>query len=214
MAGTDGVTPLNAANVLHKAAADTRQGNETFVNGAPVLTGATMKIPYRFRQFYALPREADDFEATLTLPMVCLAAPTVISVTPRTIIGLRPDSPTILPFTGGSAAENDYNARRAVILKFAPYYAANSLASNISDVSVSAPLSDASNFPNPATLGQTFYIRIEDEIIEYTGITGNTLTGLTRGVYGTTAAAHTSGKQVRLLIQEWIGEGFVNLGGF
>lgn len=28
------------------------------------------------------------------------------------------------------------------------------------------------------------YVRIDDEIIQYTGITGNTLTGITRGVYG------------------------------
>jgi hypothetical protein len=40
------------------------------------------------------------------------------------------------------------------------------------------------------------HIKIEDEIIEYTGKTGTTFTGCTRGTCGTTAAAHTNGKGV------------------
>lgn len=41
------------------------------------------------------------------------------------------------------------------------------------------------------------YLRIEDELIEYTGVVGNTFTGLTRGVLGTTATAHPVDAQVR-----------------
>lgn len=37
------------------------------------------------------------------------------------------------------------------------------------------------------------YIRVDDEIIQYTGISGNDLTGCTRGALGTTAAAHDIG---------------------
>jgi hypothetical protein len=48
------------------------------------------------------------------------------------------------------------------------------------------------------------YVRIEDEIIEFTGITGNQLTGLVRGSLGTTAAAHNDETQV---------EGFLKLEG-
>jgi len=39
-------------------------------------------------------------------------------------------------------------------------------------------------------------IKIDSEQIRYTGKSGNTLTGLTRGVNGTTAATHTSGADV------------------
>ncbi len=37
------------------------------------------------------------------------------------------------------------------------------------------------------------YVKIESEIIEYTGVATTTLTGATRGVHGTTAASHASG---------------------
>lgn len=37
---------------------------------------------------------------------------------------------------------------------------------------------------------QRSFIRVDDELIEYTGITGNSLTGVTRGALGTTATTH------------------------
>jgi hypothetical protein len=37
----------------------------------------------------------------------------------------------------------------------------------------------------------THYVRIDDELISYTGISGNTLTGVTRGALGTTASSHS-----------------------
>ena len=43
-----------------------------------------------------------------------------------------------------------------------------------------------------------YYIKIGDEIISYTSITGNNITGATRGVGGTTAAAHSNGATVEL----------------
>lgn len=39
------------------------------------------------------------------------------------------------------------------------------------------------------------YLVCETEVIGYTGITGNTLTGVTRGAFGTTAASHAVGAQ-------------------
>lgn len=42
----------------------------------------------------------------------------------------------------------------------------------------------------------TGYVRIDDEIIRYTGFSGNSLTGLVRGQLGTTAASHDSGAAV------------------
>ena len=42
---------------------------------------------------------------------------------------------------------------------------------------------------------QTGYIRIEDEIIGYTGVSGNTLTGISRGIDGTPQEQHDSGTQ-------------------
>ena len=53
-------------------------------------------------------------------------------------------------------------------------------------------LTDASQFPSAGTN----FIIIGSEEISYTGVSGNTLTGLTRGVAGTTAASHSDGATV------------------
>jgi hypothetical protein len=50
-------------------------------------------------------------------------------------------------------------------------------------------LADASQFPDTGTN----FVQIDSEEISYTGISTNTLTGVTRGVRGTTAASHSDG---------------------
>jgi len=45
----------------------------------------------------------------------------------------------------------------------------------------------------------TWGILVDTEIISYTGVSSNTLTGVTRGAFGSTAAAHTTGATIRLL---------------
>jgi hypothetical protein len=62
---------------------------------------------------------------------------------------------------------------------------------------------DTSNFLAPSTgpdgandTSLKFYIRIDDEIIRYTGISGSNFTGCTRGALGTTAAAHDDDTEV------------------
>lgn len=49
------------------------------------------------------------------------------------------------------------------------------------------------NGPGTATIDRGLST---EEVIEFTGVSGNSLTGVTRGVGGTTAAAHTSGAAV------------------
>lgn len=46
----------------------------------------------------------------------------------------------------------------------------------------------------------TYGALVGTEIISYTGYSGNTLTGVTRGAFGSTAATHNTGATVRLLI--------------
>tara|TARA_R100001509_G_scaffold152550_1_gene112871 strand:+ start:2697 stop:4871 length:2175 start_codon:yes stop_codon:yes gene_type:complete len=53
-------------------------------------------------------------------------------------------------------------------------------------------LTDSTSFPSSGTN----FIRVGTEDISYTGITGNTLTGVTRGTRGTTAASHSNGAAV------------------
>jgi hypothetical protein len=59
--------------------------------------------------------------------------------------------------------------------------------SGISDSDTSIILTDASSFPSSGT------VLIEQELITYSGISTNTLTGCTRGTNGTTAASHADG---------------------
>ena len=66
------------------------------------------------------------------------------------------------------------------------------LSADISSSSTSITLNDASQFPSSGTS----FIQIGTEEISYTGISGNTLTGVTRGVRNTTAASHTAGATV------------------
>ena len=53
-------------------------------------------------------------------------------------------------------------------------------------------LGDVSQFPDSGTN----FIKIDNEEMSYTGISGSELTGVTRGVRGTTAAAHSGGATV------------------
>ena len=62
----------------------------------------------------------------------------------------------------------------------------------INDSVTSLTLTDASQFPSSGTN----FIIIGSEEISYTGVSDNTLTGLTRGVAGTTAASHSDGATV------------------
>ena len=62
----------------------------------------------------------------------------------------------------------------------------------INDSVTTLTLSDASQFPSSGTN----FVIIGSEEISYTGVSGNTLTGLTRGVAGTTAASHSDGATV------------------
>ena len=56
----------------------------------------------------------------------------------------------------------------------------------------SVTLTDASQFPSSGTN----FIIIGSEEMSYTGVSGNTLTGVTRGVAGTSAASHSDGATV------------------
>ena len=62
----------------------------------------------------------------------------------------------------------------------------------INDSTTTIVLTSVVNFPSTGTN----HIQIGSEEISYTGISGNTLTGVTRGARGTTAASHSDGATV------------------
>ena len=66
------------------------------------------------------------------------------------------------------------------------------LSADINSSTTSITVNDASQLPSSGTN----FIKIGTEEISYTGISTNTLTGVTRGVRNTTAASHTAGATV------------------
>lgn len=68
-------------------------------------------------------------------------------------------------------------------------YPASTLAAAINSGDTSIPLVSTINFFVPL-VGGSATIKIDSEFITYTGITGNTLTGCSRGKFGTAAASH------------------------
>jgi len=79
------------------------------------------------------------------------------------------------------------------------------VASEISDTTLneSAELSAADTtitLTSATNFASAGYIKIDDEIIQYTGKSGNDLTGCTRGSDGTTAATHEDGSVVKYYV--------------
>ena len=66
----------------------------------------------------------------------------------------------------------------------------STLSSGINTSATTLSMASASSFPSSGT------VQIDQELITYTGVSGNDLTGLTRGANGTTAASHSSGDTV------------------
>ena len=66
-----------------------------------------------------------------------------------------------------------------------------------------SPISTTLNLNTTSGLPDSGYVVIEDEVIGYTSKTSSQLTGLSRGVFGTTAAAHSSGVTVTEATYGW-----------
>ena len=69
------------------------------------------------------------------------------------------------------------------------------LTSAVTNVQTTIPITDTSLLVSPGDALRS-YVRINDELIEYTGISGNSLTGCSRGQLNTIADAHSLGDTV------------------
>ena len=73
------------------------------------------------------------------------------------------------------------------------------LAGDITDSDLSLTLSSATDIPLPLTPSSGVYVQIGDEILQYSTITGTTMTLTGRGQLGTKASAHLSGATITVL---------------
>lgn len=90
--------------------------------------------------------------------------------------------------------------RRALVIEATTEITANIPLGPLASVSVldASIFSTAINGPSgtpDTSISRTFII--DEEVFSYTGILGNTLTGITRGLYGTVEATHASGDEIR-----------------
>lgn len=101
------------------------------------------------------------------------------------------------------AIENDPEANQLVEVKISGDSSQpQTIGSATLGISLDLTVDDASSFllPSDGTTLRTF-LKIKDELVEYTGITGNQLTGLVRGADSTTPAAYSPGEDIEQVIR-------------
>lgn len=73
------------------------------------------------------------------------------------------------------------------------------LAGNMTSSATTLTLVSASNLPMPLSPATPVTIQIGDEMMTYTAITGTTVSGLTRGVFGSIAETHKAGDLIKVV---------------
>lgn len=81
--------------------------------------------------------------------------------------------------------------------------ASTTLSANITNVVTTIGLTSASGFPTSGFVVIAVPSPGTSEIIQYTGVSGNNLTGCSRGMFGTPAVAHSSGAAVTEATYGW-----------
>jgi hypothetical protein len=81
--------------------------------------------------------------------------------------------------------------------------ASTTLNGGITSTATTMTLADATNFDDTSgkfsnDASSEWYVKIDDEIMKYTAVSGNTISSITREQDGTTAAAHADGATVEL----------------
>lgn len=82
---------------------------------------------------------------------------------------------------------------------YATFATTPTLSADLSDAALSLSLSSVSNIPLPLTPASPVTIQIDDEIIQYSVITGTTMTLTARGALGTKPETHLAGATIRVL---------------
>jgi hypothetical protein len=101
------------------------------------------------------------------------------------------------------AGHGMYDTRNNVIIDGVKSGASTTLAASMSSTATAITLTSGTNFDDTTgkyseDASDTYYIKIDDEIISYTTISGTGITSATRGVNSTTAVSHANGATVEL----------------
>lgn len=100
------------------------------------------------------------------------------------------------PNLNGGFNRNPLAVDRTGILTFTT---SPTLAGDLSATATTASISSSIGIPLPTTPASPVLLKIGDEYLTYTALTGTTLTGLTRGVNGTRGDLHRAGSTVTIV---------------
>jgi hypothetical protein len=127
------------------------------------------------------------FNATAVLLGTCRAIHPWVALDTNEYIGLGTSQKY---YVSGNGTYNDITPIRETTAAGAVTFAAgkSTLSADITDIDTTVTLASTTGFPTTGGI-----VQIDSEQIRYSGVAGNTLTGLLRGQQGTTAAAHLSG---------------------
>lgn len=149
-----------------------------------------------------------SFTASSVYPMTALANSALGLMTPTSVVANVNDT-SVFPSSGhlmidlefltytGKTATSFTGVGRAgagttatAHYQRTPVFPATTLASAIGSSDTTIVVGSTTGFLSSGTL------RIDQELMDYAGVTGSTFTGVTRGAHGTTAASHSSGVPV------------------
>lgn len=127
------------------------------------------------------------FNATAVLLGTCRAIHPWVALDTNEYIGLGTSQKY---YVSGNGTYNDITPIRETTAAGAVTFAAgkSTLSADITAIATTITIASATGFPTSGGI-----VQIDSEQIRYSGVAGNTLTGLLRGQQGTTAAAHLSG---------------------
>lgn len=126
------------------------------------------------------------FNATAVLLGTCRAIHPWVALDTNEYIGLGTSQKY---YVSGNGTYNDITPIRETTAAGAVTFAAgkSTLSADITAIDTTVTIASATGFPTSGGI-----VQIDSEQIRYSGVAGNTLTGLLRGQQGTTAAAHLS----------------------
>ena len=170
-----------------------------------LLYGGTMKIVRAMSN--SLKNAIDTAQFTNTVFSATDTTLTVTSTTDFDVADLLLIDAEIMAI--GSVTGNDAVVTRAQLQTSGVSHAAGSQVTLIETSGTSSTINEGGTYTDSDTTltvasastlgaGTNSYIRVDDEILQVTGVVGNNLT-VTRGALSTTAAAHTDGSTVTLL---------------
>jgi len=163
-------------------------------NGIPLASTVTAaELAHVSGVTSAIQTQIDNKQASLGFTPVDKAGDTMTGVLNLTSNGLIVGTNQLVVSGGSIGVGTASPGAKLDVRSPATYSSATTLSSGITSGVTSLTVASTAGYPSSGV------IAVDGELMLYTGTTGTTFTGLTRGASGTTAAAHSAGAYVEVL---------------